>query len=94
MGKKKWRGYVARILEELKTALNADYVVLGGENVKKNQDTTAENSFGCKRECLHRRLPLVVGKTKVREAAFSLSRYKIQRGISIVFFGATGDLAY
>jgi len=36
----------------------------------------------------------VVGKTKVREAAFSLSRYKIQRGISIVFFGATGDLAY
>ena len=36
----------------------------------------------------------MVGKTKVREAAFSLSRYKIQRGISIVFFGETGDLAY
>jgi len=33
-------------------------------------------------------------QNKVREAAFSLSRYKIQRGISIVFFGATGDLAY
>ena len=35
MEKKKWRGYVARIVEELKTALNADYVVLGGGNVKK-----------------------------------------------------------
>jgi hypothetical protein len=70
MGKKKWRGYVARIVEELKTALNADYVVLGGENVKKNQDTTAENSFGCKRECLHRRLPLMVGKTRYGKQRF------------------------
>ncbi len=35
MGKKKWRRYVARIVKELQTALNADYVVLGGGNVKK-----------------------------------------------------------
>jgi polyphosphate glucokinase len=35
MGKKKWRRYVARIVEELKVALNADYVVLGGGNGKK-----------------------------------------------------------
>jgi polyphosphate glucokinase len=34
MGKKKWRLYVARIVEELRTALNADYVVLGGGNLK------------------------------------------------------------
>jgi polyphosphate glucokinase len=34
MGKKKWRLYVARIVEELQTALNADYVVLGGGNAK------------------------------------------------------------
>ncbi len=35
MGKKKWRLYVTRIVEELRVALNADYVVLGGGNVKK-----------------------------------------------------------
>jgi polyphosphate glucokinase len=35
LGKKKWRGYVARIVEELRTALSADYVVLGGGNAKK-----------------------------------------------------------
>ena len=32
LGKKKWRHYVARIVKELKMALNADYVVLGGGN--------------------------------------------------------------
>jgi predicted NBD/HSP70 family sugar kinase len=35
MGKKKWRRYVALIVEELCHAMNADYVVLGGGNVKK-----------------------------------------------------------
>lgn len=35
MGKKKWRGYVSRVVEELRTALSADYVVLGGGNAKK-----------------------------------------------------------
>ncbi|HYW39101.1 MAG TPA: ROK family protein [Terriglobales bacterium] len=35
MGKKKWRSYVARVVEELQTALAADYVVLGGGNAKK-----------------------------------------------------------
>jgi predicted NBD/HSP70 family sugar kinase len=34
MGKKKWRRSVARIVEELQTALEADYVVLGGGNAK------------------------------------------------------------
>ncbi len=34
MGKKKWRCYVARIAEQLKTALEAEYVVLGGGNSK------------------------------------------------------------
>jgi ROK family len=34
MGKKKWRRYVAAIAEELRTALGAEYVVLGGGNVK------------------------------------------------------------
>jgi polyphosphate glucokinase len=33
-GKKKWRRHVAVIAEELKSALEADYVVLGGGNAK------------------------------------------------------------
>lgn len=35
LGKKKWRRHVAKITEQLKAALEADYVVLGGGNVKK-----------------------------------------------------------
>jgi polyphosphate glucokinase len=35
MGKKKWRKYVEKITEQLKIALDADYVVLGGGNSKK-----------------------------------------------------------
>ena len=34
MGKKKWRRYVSRIAEQLKIALEAEYVVLGGGNAK------------------------------------------------------------
>jgi polyphosphate glucokinase len=34
-GKKKWRRHVATITKKLKTALEADYVVLGGGNNKK-----------------------------------------------------------
>ena len=34
MGKRKWRRYVARIAEQLKNALQAEYVVLGGGNSK------------------------------------------------------------
>ena len=35
MGKKKWRRYVFSVVEELREALNAEYIVLGGGNVKK-----------------------------------------------------------
>ncbi|MHB8527554.1 MAG: ROK family protein [Candidatus Acidiferrales bacterium] len=35
LGKKKWRRCVADIVERLKTALEPDYVVLGGGNLKK-----------------------------------------------------------
>ena len=34
-GKKKWRRYVAEVVEELGAALNADYVILGGGNAAK-----------------------------------------------------------
>jgi polyphosphate glucokinase len=35
LGKKKWRREVAKVVEKLKAALEAEYVVLGGGNVKK-----------------------------------------------------------
>ena len=35
LGKKKWRKHVAEVVELLKVALDADYVVLGGGNSKK-----------------------------------------------------------
>jgi polyphosphate glucokinase len=35
LGKKKWRRYVAKIVEQLKAGLEADYVVIGGGNCKK-----------------------------------------------------------
>lgn len=34
LGKKKWRRYVAKVVKQLKNALEADYVVLGGGNAK------------------------------------------------------------
>jgi polyphosphate glucokinase len=34
LGKKKWRRHVAAVVEQLKNALEADYVVLGGGNAK------------------------------------------------------------
>jgi polyphosphate glucokinase len=35
MGKKKWRRHVAKVTKKLKDALGADYVVLGGGNIKE-----------------------------------------------------------
>ena len=46
MGKKKWRRYVACIVKELQTALNADYVVLGGGNAKKMKKLPPKTRLG------------------------------------------------
>src|ERR1700694_5536334 len=46
LGKKKWRRYVSRVVEELQTALNADYVVLGGGNVKKIKTLLPKTRLG------------------------------------------------
>lgn len=46
MGKKKWRRYVAEIVETLKTALEADYVVLGGGNNKKLKEIPKDARLG------------------------------------------------
>jgi polyphosphate glucokinase len=46
LGKKKWRRHVAKITEKLKTALEADYVVLGGGNCKKLKKLPAGARLG------------------------------------------------
>ena len=38
LGKKKWRKHVADVVEKLKAALEADYVVLGGGNARMLKD--------------------------------------------------------
>lgn len=46
MGKKKWRRCVAEVVEALKDALEADYVVIGGGNSKKLKDLPAGARLG------------------------------------------------
>jgi polyphosphate glucokinase len=38
LGKKKWRREVVAVVERLRTALQPDYIVLGGGNVKKIEE--------------------------------------------------------
>src|SRR5258707_7782071 len=45
-GKKKWRKHVATIAKKLKTALHADYVVLGGGNSKKLKNLPPDTRLG------------------------------------------------
>ena len=46
LGKKKWRRYVAEVTESLMSALEADYVVIGGGNSKKLKETPAGARLG------------------------------------------------
>jgi len=46
MGKKKWRRCVAKVTKQLKSALEADYVVLGGGNSKKLKKLPAGARLG------------------------------------------------
>jgi hypothetical protein len=46
LGKKKWRASVADVVEELKNALEAEYVVLGGGNSVKLKSLPAETRLG------------------------------------------------
>jgi hypothetical protein len=47
LGKKKWRKQVAKVVKELKDALEADYVILGGGNVKKLKQLPEGAREGC-----------------------------------------------
>jgi len=46
MGKKKWRAHVGKVATSLRTALAADYVVLGGGNCKKLKKLPAGARLG------------------------------------------------
>jgi polyphosphate glucokinase len=46
LGKKRWRRSVARVVAELRAAMNADYVVLGGGNAKKVKTLPAKTRMG------------------------------------------------
>jgi predicted NBD/HSP70 family sugar kinase len=46
MGKKKWRHYVDLIVKELQAALNPDYIVLGGGNVKEVKTLPPKTRLG------------------------------------------------
>jgi hypothetical protein len=46
MGKKKWRRCVAKVTRKLKTALDADYVVLGGGNSKLLKEVPSGAELG------------------------------------------------
>jgi len=46
MGKEKWCRYVVRIVEELRSALEVDYVVLGGGNAKKVKTLPPKTRLG------------------------------------------------
>jgi polyphosphate glucokinase len=46
LGKKKWRRYVGDVVEELKEALEIEYVVLGGGNAKKLKKLPPDTRLG------------------------------------------------
>lgn len=46
LGRKKWQRHVARVTKELKEALSADYVVLGGGNAKKLKKLPPDTRLG------------------------------------------------
>lgn len=46
LGKKKWRRHVAKVVEKLREALEADYVVLGGGNNKKIKELPPNTRLG------------------------------------------------
>ena len=46
LGKKNWRRHVADVVERLKNALEAEYVVLGGGNAKHIRDLPLDTRMG------------------------------------------------
>jgi ROK family len=64
LGKKKWLHHVFAIVEQLKAALEADYVVLGGGNVKKLKKLPAGARLGDNRNAFRGGFRLWQGKAE------------------------------
>jgi hypothetical protein len=79
LGKKKWRRYVARIVEELQTALNADYVILGGGNVKKIKTLPPKTRLGANKNAFIGGYRLWSAKQGAGKQRFRQVRIKPQR---------------
>jgi predicted NBD/HSP70 family sugar kinase len=78
MGKKKWRRTVARVTGELRAALDADYVVLGGGNSKKLKKLPPKTRFGDNRNAF-------IGGFRL----WGQGKNKIRTSISLQSLGAT-----
>ncbi|MGH9325568.1 MAG: ROK family protein [Terriglobia bacterium] len=72
LGKKKWRRYVADVVEQLTKALEADYVVLGGGNVHNIKKLPPNTRVGDNQNAFLGGFRLWEKKTKLR-AGHSLS---------------------
>src|SRR5207237_5904090 len=64
IGKKSWREVVEDVVQRLKAALNADYVVLGGGNSKKLKDVPPGARLGDNRNAFIGGYRLWADKTK------------------------------
>ena len=66
MGKKKWRRHVADVVERLKDALGAEYVVLGGGNAKNIKKLPPDTRLGDNRNAFAGGFRLWKRKTEPR----------------------------
>ena len=85
LGKAKWRKEVGEVVEQLRGALQADYVVLGGGNAKKLKKLPRRSRAGQQRQRLPRRLPHVGGGGGGGDAApasVAVSRFALRTGRS------------
>jgi hypothetical protein len=68
LGKKNWRRHVADVVERLKDALGAKYVVLGGGNAKNIEKLPPDTRLGDNRNAFVGGFRLWDGKTKALPA--------------------------
>jgi predicted NBD/HSP70 family sugar kinase len=66
LGKKNWRRHVADVVERLKKALEAEYVVLGGGNAKRIKDLPPDTRMGDNRNAFVGGSRLWEKKTELR----------------------------
>ena len=102
LGKKNWRRHVADVVERLKDALEAEYVVLGGGNAKNIGKLPPDTRLGDNRNAFVGGFRLWKKKTKPRASGHEEKcpcqerscLMAASRSDALVLFGVTGDLAH